>query len=143
MKLIDTNVLLYAVDDTSVHHATVKPWLEQHLSGTETVAFAWNALLGFVRLATNAHVFDSPLTVHAALDIVEDWLAQPCATALHPTPRHSAVLRDLLLPLGTAGNLTSDAHLAALALEHGAQVVSTDGDFARFPGVELLNPLRP
>lgn len=92
--------------------------------------------------ATNAHVFTSPLTAEEALDRVEAWLAQPCAAVLQPTKRHAAVLRDLLAPLGTAGNLTSDAHLAALAVEHGAQVCSSDGDLARFPGVELVNPLR-
>ncbi|MEX0658341.1 MAG: TA system VapC family ribonuclease toxin [Egibacteraceae bacterium] len=142
MKLVDTNLLLYAVDDTSVHHAVVRPWLETKLSGTETIGFAWNAMLGFVRLSTSAHVFSVPLTVDRALDLLEAWLAQPCAAVLQPTKRHTAVLRDLLAPLGTAGNLTSDAHLAALALEHGAQICSTDGDFARFRGVELVNPLR-
>ncbi len=142
MKLIDTNLLLYAVGDTSAHHAVVRTWLERQLSGTETIGFAWNGLLGFVRLATKAHVFASPLTVDEALDRVEAWLAQPCSAVLAPTRRHAAVLRDLLAPLGTAGNLTSDAHLAALAVEHGAQVCSSDGDFARFPGVELVNPLR-
>lgn len=142
MKLVDTNLLLYAVDHTSAHHAVARTWLERQLSGTETIGFAWNALLGFVRLSTNARLFTAPLTVDQALDRVEAWLAQPCATVLAPTKRHPAVLRDLLAPLGTAGNLTSDAHLAALALEHGAQVCSTDGDFARFPGVDLVNPLR-
>lgn len=87
-------------------------------------------------------MFASPLTVDAALDRVEAWLGQPCATIVPATKRHTAVLRDLLAPLGTGGNLTSDAHLAALAIEHGAQVCSTDGDFERFPGVELVNPLR-
>lgn len=142
MKLVDTNLLIYAVDDTATHHAVAKAWLEEALSGIETVGFAWNALLGFVRLVTNPRVFTSPLTVEGALDRVEAWLAQPCATVLAPTRRHAAVLRDLLAPLGAAGNLTSDAHLAALAIEHGAQVCSTDGDFERFPGVELVNPLR-
>lgn len=142
MKLVDTNLLLYAVDDTSPHHEAARAWLEQQLSGTETVGFAWNALLGFIRLTTNPRIFTSPLTVEQALGRVEAWLAQPCAAVLAPTRRHAAVLRDLLAPLGTAGNLTSDAHLAALAREHGAQVCSTDGDFARFPGVELVNPLR-
>lgn len=142
MKLVDTNVLVYAVDDTSTHHAVARAWLEDALSGIETVGFAWNALLGFVRLVTNPRVFTTPLTVEGALDRVEAWLAQPCATVLGPTRRHAAVLRDLLGPLGTAGNLTSDAHLAALAIEHGAQVCSTDNDFERFGGIELVNPLR-
>lgn len=142
MKLLDTNVLIYAVDDTSTHHAVVRPWLEGCLAGAETIGFAWNALLGFVRLTTNARIFASPLSVDAALDHVDAWLAASCATVVHPTARHGAVLRDLLAPLGTAGNLTSDAHLAALSVEHGAQVCSTDGDLARFAGVQLVNPLR-
>lgn len=142
MKLVDTNLLVYAVDDTSAHHTVAKAWLEDALSGLETVGFAWNALLGFIRLVTNPRVFTAPLTVEGALERVEAWLAQPCATVLAPTRRHTAVLRDLLGPLGTAGNLTSDAHLAALAIEHGARVCSTDDDFARFAGVEFVNPLR-
>lgn len=141
MKLLDTNILIYAVDDSSVHHERVRPWLEEQLAGTETVAFAWNALLGFVRLTTNARIFASPLSTEDALDLVDAWLARPSATVVHPTARHGQVLRDLLGPFGTAGNLTSDAHLAALAVEHGAEVCSTDGDFARFPGVRLVNPL--
>ena len=142
MKLVDTSVLVYAVDDTSAHHEVARTWLEHALSGTETIGFAWNALLGFVRLTTNARVFASPLTVDEAFDRVEAWLAQPCAAVLAPTKRHTAVLRDLLAPLGTAGNLTSDAHLAALAIEHGGQICSTDRDFERFPGIEVINPLR-
>jgi uncharacterized protein len=142
VKLVDTNVLLYAVDDTSPQHDAARTWLETALSETETTAFAWNALLGFLRLATNPRVFSSPLSAEEALEIVADWLAQPATTVLHPTRRHAAVLGDLLRPLGTAGNLTSDAHLAALAIEHGAVVCSTDGDFTRFAGVEVLDPLR-
>lgn len=143
MKLVDTNLLLYAVDDTSPAHVRARAWLEQVLSGTETVGFAWNVLLGFLRLSTNPRVFTTPLTVEGALDRVDAWLAQPCVTVVHPTRRHPAVLRDLLAPLGTAGNLTSDAHLAALAIEHRAQVCSTDDDFVRFPGCNSTNPLRP
>ncbi len=120
MKLVDANLLLYAVDETSPHHRAAKRWLEERLSGAETVAFAWAVLLAFVRLATNPRVFELPLTLEEALEIVDSWLAQPQATVLDPTDRHSRLLRELLAPLGTAGNLTSDAHLAALAIEHGA-----------------------
>lgn len=142
MRLVDTNLLLYAVDDTSPLHDEARTWLEEQMSGTETVGFAWSALLGFLRLATNPRVFTAPLGSDAALDLVDGWLAQPSATVLHPTRRHAAVLRDLLAPLGTAGNLTSDAHIAALAVEHGAVLCSSDDDFRRFAGVESLNPLR-
>jgi toxin-antitoxin system PIN domain toxin len=120
VKLVDANLLLYAVDESSPHHRVAKPWLEQQLSGSETFAFAWAVLLAFVRLATNPRVFTAPLTVEEALDLVDSWLEQPNATVVHPTERHSQLLRELLLPLGTAANLTSDAHLAALSIVHGA-----------------------
>lgn len=141
MKLVDANILLYAVDETSPHHRTAKPWLERQLSAAETFAFAWAVLLAFVRLATNPRVFASPLSVDEAFDIVGSWLDQPCAVVVHPTDRHPQVLRELLGPLGTAGNLASDAHLAALAIEHGGELCSADADFARFPRVRWTNPL--
>lgn len=141
MKLLDTNLLLYAVDESAPNHEAARTWLERQLGGTETVAFSWNALLGFVRLVTNPRVFLEPLDVGVALDLVDAWLAQPVSTVVAPTERHATVLRDLLAPLGTAGNLTSDAHLAALAIEHGATVCSTDRDFARFPGVRVVDPV--
>jgi uncharacterized protein len=141
VKLVDANLLLYAVDETSHHHSTAKPWLEERLSGAETFAFAWSVLLAFIRLATNPRVFEAPLAVGDALDLVDSWLEQPCATVVHPTDRHSRLLRELLAQVGTAGNLTSDAHLAALSIEHGAELCSADADFTRFPRVRWLNPL--
>lgn len=98
-------------------------------------------LLGFIRISTRARVFPEPLAPEQALDLVDLWLAQPCATIIQPTPRHAAVLRDLIGHVGTAGNLTTDAHLAALAIEHGAQLCSADVDFSRFPGLNWHNPL--
>lgn len=141
MKLPDANLLLYAVDGVSPHHEPARGWLEGSLSGSETIAFAWAGLLAFVRLSTQARVFASPLSVDQALDLVDSWLAQPPATVIHPTARHSALVRELLGPLGTAGNLTTDAHLAALAIEHGAELHSADADFSRFPGLRWVNPL--
>ena len=141
MKLPDVNLLLYAVDETSARHEPARAWLEDRLSGTETFAFAWVVLLAFIRLTTSSRVFQSPLPTPHALDLVDGWLAQPCATVVHPTSRHATVLRELLEPLGTAGSLTTDAHLAALAIEHGAEVCSTDVDFSRFTGVRWTNPL--
>jgi len=141
VKLVDANLLLYAVDEASPQHGVAKPWLEEQLSGSETLAFAWAVLLAFVRLATNPRVFEAPLALDDALDLVDSWLEQPNATVLHPTDRHSRLLRELLAPLGTAANLTSDAHLAALSIEHGAELCSGDADFARFPRVRWLNPL--
>lgn len=141
MKLLDANLLLYAVDEASPHHERLRGWLEERLSGTETIAFAWAALLAFVRLSTQARVFTSPLSPEQAFDLVDAWLAQPSATVVHPGGRHSALLRELLRPLGTAGNLTTDAHLAALAIEHGAELCSTDADFSRFPRLRWVSPL--
>lgn len=141
MKLPDVNVLLYALDESAPRHRPARQWLEQTMSGTETVAFAWVALLAFLRLTTNPRVFVSPLEPRDAFDIVDDWVAQPLATIVHPTDRHAAVLRELLQPLGTAGNLTTDAHLAALAIEHGAELCSADSDFSRFPGLRWSDPL--
>jgi uncharacterized protein len=141
VKLPDVNVLLYAVDEGSARHQPARAWVEERLSGTETFALAWVVLLAFIRLTTSSRVFRSPLTTSEALDLVDGWLAQPCAIGVHPTSRHAAVLRELLEPLGTAGNLTTDAHLAALAIEHGAELCSTDGDFSRFAGLRWADPL--
>ena len=141
MKLPDVNLLLYALDETSPHHPRARPWLEALLSGTEPAGFAWVVLLAFVRLSTRSQLFARPLAPAEAFAVVEGWLAQPCALVLHPTERHLAVLRGLVEPLGTAGNITTDAHLAALAIEHGADVCSADSDFGRFRGLRWTNPL--
>lgn len=142
MKLPDVNLLLYAYDDRSPHHTATARWLEDTLSGTETVGFAWLVLLAFVRISTNARILEQPLGAEEALEIVDSWLAQPVTTVVHPSPRHAAVLRELLVETGTAGNLVTDAHLAALAVEHDAELCSADTDFARFAGVRWTNPLR-
>lgn len=143
MTLTDVNLLLYAYDSTSPHHARARAWLEERLSGAETFAFAWIGLLAFLRLVTNPRVFAHPLEPAAALDCIDAWLAQPCAAVLHPGDRHAMLLRELLEPVGTAGNLTVDAHLAALAIEHGAELCSADADFSRFPRLLWRNPLAP
>jgi uncharacterized protein len=141
VKLPDLNLLLYAIDEEAHQHELAREWLEDALSATEEVGFAWVVLLGFVRLASNPAVFDQPLRVDEALDYVDQWLAQPVAVVVHPTERHAEHLRDLLEPLGTAGSLTTDAHLAALAIEHGAELCSRDADFSRFPGLRWNDPL--
>ncbi len=141
MKLTDVNVLIYAVDARAPRHERARQWLERELSGPETFAFAWPVLLAFLRLTTNPRVFSSPLAPAEALDIIDGWFAQPNTTIVHPTERHAALLREALGPLGTAGNLVSDAHLAVLAIEHGADLYSCDADFARFKGVRWHDPL--
>lgn len=142
MKLPDVNLLLYAVNEATPEHAKARSWLEECMSGSETVAFSWLALLAFVRITTRGVAMKPPLSPDRALDLVDRWLSQPCATVIHPTSRHLAVLRDLLRAVGTAGNRTSDAHLAALAIEHGATLYSADTDFSRFPGLRWADPLR-
>lgn len=141
MKLPDTNLLLYAIDESSTRHAPAKGWLERTLSGTEEVGFAWLALVGFIRISTNPSALAHPLSAAEALDFVDEWLATSVASVVHPTNEHAATLRRLLEPLGTGGNITSDAHLAALAIEHGAQLCSADTDFARFEGLRWQDPL--
>jgi len=142
VKLPDVNLLLYALDESSPRHTAARQWLEQSLSSTQTIALAWTVLLAVVRLGTHPAVFEHPLTADEALDIVDGWLARPNVTVVHPTERHAAVLRELLAEAGTAGNLVADAHLATLAIEHGADLQSSDADFSRFSGLRWTDPLR-
>ncbi len=141
MKIVDANLLLYATDARSPRHEAARAWLERQLSGGETFAFTWIVLLAFLRLSTNPHVFVRPLSPDRAFDVLDRWLGQPCVVIVHPGDRHPAVVRQLLRPLGTAGNLVNDAHLAALAVEHGAELNSCDADFSRFSGLRWINPL--
>lgn len=140
MKLVDANVLLYAVDTDAPHHAQARGWLDGALRRAETVGFAWVVLLAFLRLSTHPALFPRPLTIDEAAEVVELWLDQPAALVVHPTGRHAALLRGLLTHTGSAANLVNDAHLAALALEHGAEIVSFDRDFGRFHGVRWRLP---
>ena len=141
MKIVDANLLLYAVNEDAPLHARARSWLEAILSGSEPVGFEWTVLLAFLRLSTRTAIFPNPLRLDEALGHISAWLAQPCASVVHPAEGHLAVMGRLLAPLGAAGNLTSDAHLAAVAMEHGAELCSCDADFARFPGVRWTNPL--
>jgi hypothetical protein len=141
MILLDANLLIYAVNADAAMNPKAKSWLESALSGRETVGFPWNVLLAFLRLTTRPGLFRRPLPVDTAFALMASWLEQPSATIVHPGPRHLQVLRELLRPLGAGGNLTSDAHLAALAIEHRAELCSSDSDFARFHGLKWRNPL--
>lgn len=142
MKLVDANVLLYAVnaDERPDRHEPSKAWLDEALAGAETVGFSWIVLLAFLRLVTKIGLFPRPLSVEDAGQIVSTWLSQPAAVIVEPTGRHLSVLTGLLVEAGTGGNLVSDAHLAALAVEHHATVVTFDRDFARFRGIRLQTP---
>lgn len=141
MIILDANLLLYAVNKDASQHAKAKVWLESVLSGTEVVGFPWNVILAVLRLTTRPGVFRHPLRMEWAFDLVAEWLDQPAAQVVHPGTRHLFILRGLLTPLGTGGNLTSDAHLAALAIEQNAELCSCDSDFGRFAGLHWRNPL--
>ena len=143
MRLVDANVLLYAVNADATHHESSRAWLDDSLSGSDTVAFAWVALLAYLRLSTKVGLFPAPLTVDQAMDRVDAWLAAPPAVVLEPTVDHARIVRDLLRAFGAGGNLVNDAHLAALAIEHRCTIVSFDNDFSRFVGVDWSPPPAP
>ena len=126
MKIVDINLLIYAINKDTPHHSKAKNWLEDSLSSDEPFGFAWVVILGFLRIVTNGRIMPAPLTPDVALELIEDWLQQPPSLTIVPSHQHRSILKELLSPLGTAANLTSDAHLAALAIEHGARLYSTD-----------------
>ena len=140
MKLVDANILLYAVNTDAPHHERSRRWLDGALTGGDTVAFTWLVLLAFVRLTTRVDLFPSPLPLHAAFDRVDAWLGAPSAVLLTPGPDHAGVMRRLLAPIGAGANLVNDAHMAALAIEYRAPIVSFDNDFSRFDGVRWAPP---
>jgi uncharacterized protein len=137
MRTPDVNVLLYAVNSDSAQNSAATVWLSESFARPQGVGFGWMALLGFLRLSTRIGIFAKPLSAEQALSVVDVWLSQPTASILNPTDRHAGVLGRLLLGAGAAGNLVSDAHLAALAIEHGAELGTFDRDFARFAGLRL------
>ena len=141
--LLDANILLYAVDEHSRSHAPARDWLEQALNGNRRVGLPWQSLLAFVRIVTHPRAVPDPLTPSEAWSFVADWLDAPAAWVPEPGRGYVHILERLVCDLDLRGNLVSDAALAALALEHGLAVVSADSDFARFPELTWLNPLRP
>jgi uncharacterized protein len=141
MMLPDVNLLFHAYNSESPVHPAARRWWEQALSGTRPVGLAWVAILGFIRIATHRQILTQPLPVATACAHARAWLAQPYVTLVEPGARHAEILFGLLESLGTAGNLTTDAHLAALAIEHQAELHSTDADCARFPGLRWVNPI--
>lgn len=140
MIVPDVNLLVHAYNSESRIHPAARAWWEALLNGTQPVGLSWVTALGFIRLTTHRQILANPLTVSLACAHVRTWLARPCVAILHPGTRHADVLFGLLEHLGSAGNLTTDAHLAALSIEHQAELHSTDADFARFPGLRWKNP---
>ncbi len=141
MKILDVNLLLYATNEDFPQHRRAVSFVEAVFSSDEAVGLAPAVLVAFLRLATRHGLFRFPLSIDEACEIVQQWVAQPNVTLVHPTERHVLLMQSLLAPLGIGGNLVSDAHLAALAIEHNAEVCSADRDFLRFPGVRVNNPL--
>jgi toxin-antitoxin system PIN domain toxin len=140
MILPDVNVLVHAHNADSMVHETASSWWAACLAGTEGIGLAWVTTLGFLRLTTNRRVVARPLPVHEAMDLIQTWLDLPHVHIAQPSASHFVRLRAELERLGTAGNLTTDAHLAVLAMERGYVLYSTDADFARFKGLSWVNP---
>ena len=141
MILVDANLLVYAHVASFQQHTRARSWLDEQLNGSTLVGLAWPSLLAFLRLVTNPRVFDRPAPTAQAWAQVQAWLSRDNAWIPHPGERHAALLGEVLAIPGVHANLIPDAHLAALALEHGLMVCSTDSDFARFPNVRWTNPL--
>ena len=141
MIILDLNVLLYALDADSVRHERAAAWLEEAVNGADAeIGLPWAVILGFLRLATSPRVFPRPLSIEHALNWIRGLADQPSVRIPDPGKAHLGILGHLLLTTGAGGNLTTDAHLAALCLEQDAAIVTGDRDFLRFPGlrVELL-----
>ena len=141
MILVDTNIPLYAEDSLSEHHEAARAWWDEQLSGSEPVALCWPVLTAFIRIGTNVRLHKRPLTLKEAVDRVQSWLEQPGVRILTPTEQHWAVFQRMLRAGNATANLVSDAHLAALAVEHNCTLASSDMDFARFRGLKWRNPI--
>jgi len=141
MIIVDANLLVYALHADMPKHSAARAWLEQCLNGDEPIALCWLVILAVIRISTNTRLFPRALTVDQSVAVIEEWLSHPAVVQIEPGPRHWTILHDLLAHVGTAENLTSDAQLAALAIEHDARVHSSDADFRLFPGLRFHNPL--
>jgi toxin-antitoxin system PIN domain toxin len=137
----DINLLVYAYNEAAPHHLDARRWWQEQMSGQTPVAIPWAVVFGFIRLVTHPSVLALPLTPEQALERVSDWFEQDHVVGLDPGPRHLMIVRDLFRATGVAAGLTTDTHLAAIAIEHGAELHSNDRDFERFPGLRLHDPL--
>lgn len=142
MNIVDANLLLYAYNESAEkQHETAKRWLDEKLSAPELFGLSWQAITAFLRISTNPRAFPLPFTLTEATEIIEDWLAQPQVKILLPTDKHWQIFSDLILEGQTNGAMMMDAHLAALAIEYGATLVTTDRDFTQFAKLKTTNPL--
>jgi hypothetical protein len=139
--LLDVNLLLYAYDPSFERHEKARIWFQEALAGPPQVRLAWVTILAFLRIATNPRAFDRPLSMSEAISTVAGWLGEPSVAVLETGERHWQILSRLLVDGQARSRLVMDAHLAALAIEHGATFCTSDRDFARFPGLKTLDPL--
>jgi toxin-antitoxin system PIN domain toxin len=142
MIVPDINLLVYAHNDRATEHEQARKWWEACLNGTVPVGLSWIAIAGFLRLMTHPRVLENPMRVHDAIGYVRGWISQPPVRILHPGARFPDLFLGYLLKVGAGGNLTTDAQLAALAVEHQADLHSCDADFSRFSGLRWTNPLK-
>ena len=140
MKIVDLNLLIYAVNQDSVHHTQAKSWLETQLNGIESIGMPWLVILGFIRIMANGRIFPNPLSEIQVTDLVDEWLQNPLVRVPDPEAGHWNLVKDLILETGTAGNLTSDIHLAAIAIGHKAKLFTLDADYSRFRGLRWEKP---
>lgn len=143
MILVDVNILINAVNGDSPHHSEIRNWLQARLSSGDSIGIPWVVINGFVRITTLAKVLSNPLTLDEALQTVSGWLALPNVRIVHPADTHLQIFSSMCRAANASGNLITDAHLAALAVEHGLRLASIDTDFAKFPGLQWVNPLIP
>ncbi len=141
MILVDANVLLYAEDSLSPLHQQTRSWWDAQLSGSDTVCLSWVVASAYIRIGTSRRVFQHPRSVAQATARVQSWLDQPCTRPVQPTQRHWVVFQQMLTGGQARGNMVTDAHLAALAIEHGCMLCSSDSDCGRFPTLKWQNPL--
>ena len=141
MILVDANILLYAENSLHPRNRKARTWWDDQLSGSRSVYLCWTVLSAFIRIGTNPRVFEHPLSLEQAVARVQSWLEQPCTRVIRPTDRHWTVFQQMLSDGQAVANLVTDAHLAALAIEHGCELASTNSDFARFSKLKWINPL--
>lgn len=141
MIMPDANILIYAHNEASENHERANRWLEEKLRSSEIVCFSWQTITAFLRITTNPKLFSNPLSPSQAFEIVEQWLARPNAIVVEATANFMTIFQKTAIDGQASGALLMDAHLAALAIEHGATLATTDRDFRRFDGLKIENPL--
>lgn len=141
MTLLDANILIYAYNADAPQHRVIRTWLENLIKGTDSIGLSWQSLWAFLRIATNTRIWPTPKSTEQAFDFVRGWLAQPGVVVVDAGPRHGELLEQLVMKHRAIGPLVSDAVLAAMAIENGAVLASTDQDFSRFAGLRWINPL--